>query len=402
MTAKERSILTVSCYGHFLSHLNMLVFPAILLPLAAQMELSMTETLQLSFWMYLLFGVSALPWGAAADYFGPRRLLSLFHVGAAASALFAAFTVHDPLLFCLALTGIGLFSGIYHPAGLGWIAKELENTSRGMAYNGMAGNLGLAVAPLLAGLLNYFFNISLVYAVVAGMNLVGLIFTIRHKEAPQDPKADHECAATPPTSWTPFLILLCAMMLGGIAYRGTSVTLPAFFELKNAGVYDMLKSFFGDLFTPNLSATILTSILFLIGMGGQYLGGRVGEKYDLRWSYLVFHLITIPAAFAMSASADWALFLWATIHGFFLLGMQPIENTLLARLTPPQLLSSAYGTKFVFTFGVGALSVKMLALVRQSWGIDAIFIAIALVSTLLCFVICLLIRNTSGTRQRFR
>ncbi len=55
----------------------MLVFPAVLLPLSAKLNLAMTETLGLSFMMYLLFGLTALPWGLLADRFGPRPLLAL-------------------------------------------------------------------------------------------------------------------------------------------------------------------------------------------------------------------------------------------------------------------------------------------------------------------------------------
>ena len=77
MNSSDRSILTVTCYGHFLSHFNMLVFPAILLPLSAYLSLGMAATLDLAFWMYLLFGLTALPWGILADRIGPRPLLAL-------------------------------------------------------------------------------------------------------------------------------------------------------------------------------------------------------------------------------------------------------------------------------------------------------------------------------------
>jgi len=59
--------------------------------------------------------------------------------------------------------------------GLGWIAKEIENTSQGMAYNGMFGNLGLATAPILAGSVNYFWGIEAVYGVLGAVNMSGLI-----------------------------------------------------------------------------------------------------------------------------------------------------------------------------------------------------------------------------------
>ena len=47
----------------------------------------------------------------------------------------------------------------------------------------------------------------------------------------------------------------------------------------------------------------------------------------------------------------------ALIYFFFLLGMQPMENTLVARLSPPAFKHSAYGAKFVLTFGIGSLAV---------------------------------------------
>ena len=66
MTPNERNVLITTCFGHFLSHFNMLVFPAVMLPLATGLNLPLAEVLGISFWMYLLFGITALPWGLAA------------------------------------------------------------------------------------------------------------------------------------------------------------------------------------------------------------------------------------------------------------------------------------------------------------------------------------------------
>ena len=87
------------------------------------------------------------------------------------------------------------------------------------------------------------------------------------------------------------------------------------------------------------------------------------------------------------------------IHGFFLLGMQPLENTLVARLTPPNFLSSAYGMKFILTFGVGALSVKMVGLVKTSWGFPAVYQSLAGVSVLLVLSVIILIKTLGGTKR---
>jgi len=369
----------------------MLVFPALLLPLSARLGLDLAATLDLAFWMYLFFGLTALPWGMLADRFGPRPLLALFYLGAGACGLCAAFLVDSPLGFKLSLAGIGLFSGIYHPAGLGWIACAVSRTSRGMAVNGMYGNLGLATGPLLAGVVNWLWGASAVYVCLGVLNLVGLIFLLQVHTSGRT-SAETSIVRKDTSSWKGFAVLLICMMLGGIVYRGSTVTLPALFELHASGIFAALSSLFkGTVLSTNVVATGITSGLYLVGMLGQYTGGRVGERFDLRFSYLFFHLMTLPAAFLIGMVTDIPLILLATMHSFFLLGMQPVENTLVARLTPPGLRSSAYGMKFVFTFGVGALAVKMIKLVEHGWGLEAVFPSLGLVSLALVGAIGVLI-----------
>ncbi len=63
-------------------HYNLLVFPALVLPLTGILKMDLAQVLQLSFLQYLLFGVSALPWGIAADRLGGRPLMILMFLGA--------------------------------------------------------------------------------------------------------------------------------------------------------------------------------------------------------------------------------------------------------------------------------------------------------------------------------
>lgn len=394
VNTNEKNILQVTCFGHFLSHFNMLVFPAVLIPLSETLQISMVETLALSFWMYLLFGVTALPWGLLADKISARALLIIFYTGAGVCGLVAAFSTQNAAMFGLSLTGIGLFSGIYHPVGLGWIARNIENTSLAMGYNGMFGNLGLATAPLVAGLINYGFGLKAVYCTLGLLNLLGIILLLRTKNNGNMVEIKRKNNQQN-NSFIPFIILLVAMMLGGIVYRGTSVTLPAYFQLSNQELFTSIKTMFGGFGTENVVATLITSMIYLLGMVGQFIGGKVGENYDLRRSYLLFHLITIPAAAAMAFSSNIPLIGFAMVHSFFLLGMQPIENTLVSRLAPAGLLSSAYGLKFILTFGVGALSVKVIEAVKLSFGFSTIYLVLAIVSLFLVSTIIVLMTQTS-------
>lgn len=422
MNTQERALLSATGYGHFLSHFNMLVFPALALPLSKHFGLDLAATLDLGFWMYLLFGITALPWGMLADKFGPRPLLALFYLGGGCSGLAAAAFVDTPSAFQLALVGIGIFSGIYHPAGLGWIATGIpRRTAAAMAINGIFGSLGLAMGPLLAGLINWLFGVQAVYLCLGLMNIAGLfILLLTNRTAAQKISTQKTSSLAQEqvgkqagekeqfTAWKGFVVLLGCMMLGGVVYRGATVTLPALFERNLPAVVTAVNNLFqggalsGTLsgtISSNLVATVTIGMLYLIGMYGQYMGGRFGERFDLRYGYLGFHLITIPFAFLIGTATDIPLILLAALHSFFLLGMQPLENTLVAKLTPAWMRSSAYGMKFILTFGVGALSVKLIKIVEQGWGLPLVFPVLGTISVLLVVMIGVLIISTQHIRS---
>jgi MFS family permease len=398
MTPNEHNVLTTTCMGHFLSHLNMLAFPAVVIPLSTRLNLPLSEVLGLSFWMYLLFGITALPWGMAADRIGARLLMGVYYGGAGICGIGAAMWIDHPARLMVALAGIGLFSGIYHPTGLGLISKQISRVSYGMGINGMFGNLGLAVAPIMAGIVTWFWGPRAAFWVLGMLNLIGLLVMVvrpfpgeKYKAVSKDQKSSGAKG---------FLILLVCMMLAGIAYRGATVILPAYFELRNHTMVHWLSQLLPSGISANLVATTITSAIFLVGMLGQYLGGQVAERYCLQHSYLFFHLITIPAAFMMAWATDLPLVVMALVYFFFLLGMQPIENTLVSRLTPPSWRHSAFGMKFVLTFGVGALAVKGVEAVETGYGITWVYPFLGTISVVLVICIGILIVTMGQQRKR--
>ncbi len=393
MSKNERNILAVTSFGHFMSHFNMLVFPALVLPLADQYGMPIGEVLALSFWMYMLFGLTALPWGLASDAIGAKPLLLVFYAGAGACGLAASSFLDSPGIFAVCLAGIGLFSGIYHPAGLGLISRGMTRMSMAMGYNGIAGNAGLAVAPILTGVINHAYGCKGAYLFLGVLNLVGaaLMLFMPTAEPEKKERTDNHPVGTLAKG---FMVLCIVMMLGGIAYRSATVVLPSYFELNSQAIFDAMSEVRWFPTSRNVAATALTSLVFVIGMLGQYLGGRFAEKHEPRWGYLIFHGLALPMVFTMAWTADVPLLLATMGYMLFLLGMQPIENTLVAKLTPEKLRHSAYGTKFVLTFGVGSLAVKFAAWVQEGWSLSAVFIAMTGVSLGIILTIILLFRVT--------
>ena len=90
-----------------------------------------------------------------------------------------------------------------------------------------------------------------------------------------------------------------------------------------------------------------------------------------------------------------SLVVYALIYFFFLLGMQPAENTLVATYTPRRFHSLAYGAKFELTFGVGVLSVKMEEAIQAGHDIETVFFTLSGISVVLVCVILFPIRWSS-------
>jgi len=265
------------------------------------------------------------------------------------------------------------------------ISKGIGRVSIGMGYNGIFGSLGVTIAPLLAGALNWGWGPRAVYIFLGALNFFGFIFVLMFQFQSKVVR-DEEDSEEKNGNLKAFLILLAAMTLGGIVYRGATVILPAYVELKSTCFFSWLSSFFFRDFSRNLLATSTVSAIYFASMAGQRFGGRAGERFNLKVCYLSFHSVTVPAAIFMGFASDIPLAALSLVYFFFLLGMQPIENTLVAELVPKRLHHSAYGIKFVMTFGVGALAVKLVENIKESYSIESVFPALGFVSFLIVVI----------------
>jgi hypothetical protein len=81
--------------------------------------------------------------------------------------------------------------------------------------------------------------------------------------------------------------------------------------------------------------------------------------------------------------------------------MQPIENSLLAFLTPARWRSMSYGIKFTITFGAGSFAVKIVGAVQQHYGIGSVIILVAgfLAMVVLCIGVFLIMSRGQTIRH---
>jgi len=402
----ERDVLAVTAAAHFLVHCTLLVFPALATALGREFGLPFDRTVALGFPMFLLFGLGALPSGLITDAVGKPRIMLLVCLGGMGASLLAAARAGTPEQLRWSLAGLGLFASIYHPAGMAWISRDMRRRGWALGINGVYGSLGEIAAPVTAGLLAALLGWRGVYAVLAVPALVALLLAWRGGAGARPPVQEPVSGgAKPPRPHVvrAFAALAGAMMLGGIVYRGQTVVLPTWFELRFTAAADWVAGL--GLVSPEnagmVTATALTSLAYLAGAAGQLVGGRLADRHDLRRVYLAFHLATIPCLLLMGAASGVGLLAAALVYSFFAFGMQPPENSLVASLTPPRLRSTGYGLKFILTFGVGALAVNMVgAWSTDDGGMAVVFPRLAVVAGMLCAMVLVLMGVSRGMRLR--
>lgn len=391
--AEEKRILLLTCPCHFLTHMFILVFPAATMPIVTTLGIPLEVALRLSFLMYLTYGLAALPVGYLADRWQARKLL-LFGVYAMGAGLFLSGLFPSPNTIPWTLLLVGLGASIYHPAGLAMISRTVERRGRALAINGVWGNLGIAAAPLLTGILTWLFSWQVAFMSLGLSSILTgfLLGLVRIDETPH--QIEKTRSRTDADSTKYFLILCVALVMGGLTYRGNTVLLPAYLELKTTFFKSLIDSlsFLKTSGTATLAATVLSSMVYLMGVIGQLYGGRVADRYDLRFAYLAVHSAALPFLFAMAFTSEILLAVCAGIYVVFSLGMQPIENSLIAALTPTRWRSTAFAVKFILVFGVGAASVYLVGAVKSNFSLEAVYVflggvAFLLVSSIIALVL---------------
>ncbi|MFC2173109.1 MFS transporter [Acidobacteriota bacterium] len=242
--SESTRIVFFASVTHFMVHLYENSFSGILKFLQAEWNTDYTSLGSMGVPLFFLFGLMAIPGGWLSDRFGSKRLLLICLFGAAGTSLLASLTrgiggLHPMVVLGVLLAILGLFTGIYHPAGLSFISRGVKKRGRAMGIHGIMGNLGLASAPFLAVWLAESYGWRKAFLVFGFPALVigmALLFSPFRRQAGTGrgggsfaPK-DFLPQQVQRNLLHPLLVLYAISALNGLAYRGILVYLPAYFK----------------------------------------------------------------------------------------------------------------------------------------------------------------------------
>jgi MFS family permease len=195
------------------------------------------------------------------------------------------------------------------------------------------------------------------------------------------------------------ILFFWIVTLGGLVYRINIVALPAYLEFKAGflarAMHDLLNVPTAAA-TTTMAAAALTSVIYIAGIFGQIYGGKIADRYELRRLYVLFNAAILPLALLMAFLGEQALVAAAAVYVFFALGIQPIENSLIATFTPPRWRSTGYGLAAILIFGVGALAVYLVGWVSTLWSLGTVYLFSSALLVLIVLNIVFLFQATKG------
>jgi MFS family permease len=132
-------------WAHALDHYVMLIFPTVVIGLELVYGRSYAELIALGTASFVAFGIFSLPAGWLADRWSRRNMMVMFYAGCGVTLVGAGFAPNLVAL-AVALCALGVFAAIYHPVGTAMLIEQATARGRSLAFNGVCGNVGAALA----------------------------------------------------------------------------------------------------------------------------------------------------------------------------------------------------------------------------------------------------------------
>jgi MFS family permease len=277
--------------GHFLDHYFVLIFATVAgLHLTTEWNLSYAELVPYATPSFIAFGICSIPAGWLADKWSREGMMVIFFFGIGASSILAG-VASTPLQLAAGLTSVGLFASIYHPVGLAMVIQGREQTGMPLAINGVFGNMGVASAALITGILidawswRSAFIAPGIAAVLIGTLYFFFVRTSGHFHRSTSAGGGITADAKPPpvrrfVFMRIFGIILFTTAIGGLIFQSTTFALPKLFD-------ERLSNFAGTATMVGWYAFVVFSLAAL----AQLVVGYLVDNHSVR---TVFAGVVLP------------------------------------------------------------------------------------------------------------
>ena len=352
----DRSRILFINVGHGLDHLFLLLYPTVVLTLEGVFDRSYGELLSLAVPGFIAFAAGALPAGRLGDRWSRPAMLAVFFFGVGASACLTGLA-RTPFELAGGLTLIGLFASIYHPVGIAMLVEGREKVGKLLGINGVAGNLGLAAAAIVAASLSEAISWRAAFIVPGALSLVvGVCFIAvcrqwRNRAAPPArPSIGRGWGRPSRTMLRLVAVIGVATALTGLTFQSTTIALPKLFD-------DGLTGMAGGA----LGIGGLVSLVIAVAAFAQIGVGWLIDRYPAKPVWIVVLFAQAPLIAAAGLLAGHGLVIVAFFMMMVVVGEIPIQDALVTRYTAESWRARVFGVKFLLGLGASAVAAPLVA-----------------------------------------
>jgi len=353
-----RTLLFINV-AHFLDHYFLLIFPTAVLAIHPGWGLSYGEALALGTPGFVAFALCTPLSGWLGDRYGGRPLMIAFFLGIGLASM-ATGLATGPVTLAIGLTAIGIFASIYHPVGTAMVVRLAAKTGRALGVNGVYGNLGVAAAAGVTGLLAGWFGWRTAFVAPGALAaLIGLAFLmLPEAETGHDGKTGPKTiAASNGDRIRVLAVVFVASLFGGIAFNGITVALPKVFEER-----------LGDGTSSLAAIGAYASLVFALAAFTQIPVGRLLDRVGAKPIMVTMTGLQMALFLLLSQMHGPLAVLVAIPLMLAVFGEIPVSAWLIGHYVAPEWRSRVYSLQFLLALGVSAAVVPLISLLYERTG----------------------------------
>lgn len=353
MAGPSRTLTLLLNLAHALDHLFLLIFATAVAAIATDFGYARWEDLMpFGAGAFVMFGLGAAPAGRLGDLWGRRRMMLLFFFGIAAASLLAAAS-QNAWQLAAALTLLGAFSAIYHPVGIPMLLQHSTRPGNTIGWSGLSGNLGIAVAAALTGLLVQLAGWRAAFIVPGLVTLaLGVLFALLVPEETEPPARRTQKAAVPlPASMLArvFVVMTAAAIASGVLFNFTTNGNGQLIAERLRGLVD----------NPSRLGLLL-ALVYAVASLAQLVVGRLIDRFPLKPLYLSIVLMQVPLLALASWAQGWWIFVALLGTMALIFGAIPFTDAMIVRYVDDRLRSRVAGMRLTVAFGFSSGAVWLL------------------------------------------
>jgi predicted MFS family arabinose efflux permease len=251
-----------------------------------------------------------------------------------------------------------------------------------IGVNGLAGNLGIAMAALSTGFLVAWQGWRVAFWVPGVVSMVcGVLFAMSAPYETVAPSKKKTTVVQLPKhlAWRTFVVMVA-----------TSTTTSLLFNITTNGNAQLLAERLDGLVSDPSRLGLLLALIYAVASLAQLVVGRLLDWLPVKPLFFSILFLQIVCFAMASQSTGWVWYVAAIAYMVMVFGAIPFSDTMVVRYIDDAMRSRVSGTRIAISFGISSLAVYLLGPFVKASGFTQLMMVASGVAALGAFIVLFL------------